>query len=87
MLFSLKKAKKQNNVLDKKQKKLEKKNKKKMKIKEQYPNRSDYRLLLSIKPIQILHDLCRGVVKLLNYADKAGSLFQFIMNKRREKND
>ncbi len=68
--------------------KLKKKIKKQKMIKkrrEQYPNRSDYRLLLLIKPIALLHDAYNNFIKLLNYADKAGSIYQFINNKLNNK--
>ncbi len=83
MVNRINKNYKEKKAYSKKQKKIDKK----LKIKEQYPNRSDYRLLLSIKPIGIMHDLYKNFIKFLNYADKAGTVFQFVMSRRNKKND
>ncbi len=77
----VKEIKKIENNDKKKLKKKDKKLKKKQAIKEKYPDRSDIRLLLSIKPIGFAYDSYNNLEKALGYADKAGSAYQFIMGK------
>lgn len=69
----------------KNEKKKLKKYKQKEKFREQYPNRSDYRLFLSIKPIGGIHNLYHSFVKFLGYADKGGTVYQFVQKKLKEK--